>query len=37
MFTVYVYYMSANVTPGSVITLTKVVLETDFSSSIFEV
>ena len=37
MFTVYVYYMSANVTPGPVIALSKVVLETDFSSSIFEV
>ena len=29
MFTVYVYYMSANVTPGLVIALTKVVLETE--------
>ena len=29
MFTVYVYYMSANVTPGPVIALTKVVLETE--------
>ena len=29
MFTVYVYYMSANVTPGPVIVLTKVVLETE--------
>jgi len=29
MFTVYVYYMSVNVTPGPVIALTKVVLETE--------
>ena len=29
MFTVYVYYMSANVTPGPMIALTKVVLETE--------
>ena len=29
MFTVYVYYMSANVTPGPVNALTKVVLETE--------
>jgi len=29
MFTVYVYYMSANVTPGPVIAVTKVVLETE--------
>ena len=29
MFTVYVYYMSANVTLGVVIALTKVVLETE--------
>jgi len=29
MFTVYVCHMSANVTPGPVIALTKVVLETE--------
>jgi len=29
MFTVFVYYISANVTPGPVIALIKVVLETE--------